>query len=243
MSPSQSQLAEKVKNDESKTYNSIVLTVAKQLVGSLSAIGSTLYRRPPEHRVEANAFREICTVSVAKRPIEGLYAGLVAFAALRLAPHVAARMRRATRYQLDVAPGKLGRSVVLRSVKLGLDLAASGVVCYYSADVCLNPPILAAQVACLPLQEGRSTFSDTMCPGIQEQVARLPTKFWDQHEQIYPRQALILANHCRLRQQYERKLRTDHGIAPDSPVSIPPPGVPTISEMIEGRGKEREMEE
>lgn len=243
MSPRQGD--QEAKDKEAKTYRSIISNVGTHLVTSfLGSITSTIYHRPSENRAELSGVREIFKVSVAKKPKEGFYAGLATFAALRLAPRVIASTRRARQYQLDaVVPTKRPGSVLLSVIKLGLDTAASSLVCYYCADVCFDPPILGAQIACLPLLEGRSTFSDSMCPVIQQQIARLPQEFWDRHEEMYPRQALVLANHCRLREQYERKLRSDQGLSPTMPVSIPPPGVPTVAEMIEGRAKQQEIED
>ena len=226
------------RDEDSKTCKSILFALATHVMGSLGPIVSTVYHRPPENRAEVNAFEEMCKISIAKRPFEGLCAGLATLATLRLAPRLFSRLRQVRRYQLDGSPSSRTPNIIFRGTKLGLDLAASGLVFYYSAEMwCFNPPILAAQVACLPLMEGRSTVSDTMCPVIQQQVARLSVTYWDQNEKLHLRQLGVLANHCSLRQQYENKLRRDQGLGSGSPVSIPPPGVPTVREMIEGKGK------
>jgi len=116
--------------------------------------------------------------------------------------------------------------LLIKPLTLAIDAAVSvamgAAVWFYSID---KKGVFNA-VSNVPLVEGRSAVSDTLCQDFIEQKKQIPKRVWKE----YNDDAVLMLKHfvenCQRRTQYERQLRMDRGLAPETPVEIPPPGIP-----------------
>lgn len=80
----------------------------------------------------------------------------------------------------------------------------------------------------IPLVEGTSAISDAVCSDFIQNYKRLPEDLWTRKklegDDVTTNIKRFVQN-CQRRQQVERQLRVESGLAEGSPVSIPEPGV------------------
>lgn len=157
----------------------------------------------------------------------GSMAFVAAFAALRgrqIAGHLVTRLTRRNRYQLDDPPSAArSKNITQRIVKFGFDMTVSTYLglAVFAANV--DFLVVASSLASIPLVPGRSLISDGCCQDIIQQVSSI------NHEEVDLTTMAVLqsfARNCKLREDYECKLRKEQGIHENTPVKIPPPGVP-----------------
>jgi hypothetical protein len=119
-----------------------------------------------------------------------------------------------------------------------VDLTVSFYVAVYVSV--RNPNQLLHQVADLPLMEGRSKIVSELCPDFLAELREMQREGGDdremnslQNEALQNPQTPLLkaflrfCHNCNQRAAYENMLRREQGLAPNDPVSIPPPGVPS----------------
>jgi hypothetical protein len=108
------------------------------------------------------------------------------------------------------------------AVDLAVSLAMGAAVWFYTID---KKGTFNA-VSNVPLVEGRSAVSDTLCADFIEQKKKLPARLWKEYNDDAVTMLRLFIENCQRRTQYERQLRIEKGLGPDEPVAIPPPGVP-----------------
>lgn len=167
--------------------------------------------------------------------LKGHLAAIATLALLRRRQigNVIKKIVRRNHYQLDPPPSAKPKSFLRRMTRFGFDVTFSafvglGVISWTQDDL-----LLASSVASMPLVPGRSVFADQLCLDIQKQARQL------QHDDhgIDPTVVAAIssfARNCKLRQDYEDKLRQQaQGLDENAPVKIPPPGVPMDYTMKE----------
>lgn len=78
----------------------------------------------------------------------------------------------------------------------------------------------------VPLVEGRSAVSDTLCHDFIEEKKQVPERVWKEYNDDAVVMLKQFIENCQRRTQYERQLRLDQGLSPEEPVAIPSRGVP-----------------
>ena len=78
----------------------------------------------------------------------------------------------------------------------------------------------------IPLIEGRSAVSDTLCQDFIAQKGKVPKRLWKEYNDDAFVMLRDFIDNCQRRMQVERQIRTDRGLGRDEPVDIPSPGVP-----------------
>ena len=86
----------------------------------------------------------------------------------------------------------------------------------------------------IPLSQGRSIVSDEICSEVNDLVINeIPKEFWRNLDQegnlqneIAWRNIIRFSENCIKRKAFEKKIRTETGVADEEPVVIPPPGIP-----------------
>lgn len=116
--------------------------------------------------------------------------------------------------------------LLIKPLTLAMDATVSLIVgagvWFYSID---KKRVFAA-VSAIPLVEGTSAVSDTLCQDFIEEKKTVPKKVWKEYNDDAMLMLKDFIDNCKRRQQYERQLRIERGLRPQEQVSIPPPGVP-----------------
>lgn len=116
--------------------------------------------------------------------------------------------------------------LLIKPLTLAMDATVSlimgAAVWFYTID---KKGVFSA-VSRIPLAEGTSAVSDTLCQDFIEEKKTIPKKVWNEYNDDAVLMLKQFIDNCRRRQQYERQLRIERGLQPEEPVSIPPPGVP-----------------
>jgi len=142
----------------------------------------------------------------------------------RITPYLASLAKQG--YLLDSPPQMTKHHIVIRGAKLVVDVCVSffgglyigGVYQYWKGRFSLL-------VVESPLVAGQSTISEYVCKDTVKEYAHLQSSFAKSNHQSL-RHLSALVHNCQQRQEHERKLRQEHGLAPDAPVLVPRPGVP-----------------
>jgi hypothetical protein len=108
------------------------------------------------------------------------------------------------------------------AIDLTVSLATGAAVWFYTID---KKGTFDA-ISNVPLVEGRSAVSDTLCADFIDQKNKLPKKLWTEYNDDAVTMLRKFIENCQRRTQYERQLRIEKGLEPEEPVIIPPPGVP-----------------
>jgi hypothetical protein len=108
------------------------------------------------------------------------------------------------------------------AIDLTVSLATGAAVWFYTID----KKATFDAISNVPLVEGRSAVSDTLCADFIEQKKKLPKKLWKEYNDDAVTMLRKFIENCQRRTQYERQLRIERGLDPEEPVIIPPPGVP-----------------
>jgi hypothetical protein len=87
--------------------------------------------------------------------------------------------------------------------------------------------VVRQSIADVPLVSGRSMVSDELCKPLIQEYERYKTQEALRHPRSVELKTLKrFISNCRHRHELEAKLRKERGLSVDSPVFIPPPGVP-----------------
>jgi len=144
-------------------------------------------------------------------------------------------------------------SLILRGLKLCLDLFVSTTVALYSSAVFTDKKKLVGDVADLPLVEGRSLLADELCGDFSREYRAIPQEVWAKHRGETPILNAIeeFVINCKRREMFEKQIKAERGIqvgGAGDHVIIPPPGVPrdsviTIEDVLAGDSSEADEEE
>jgi hypothetical protein len=116
--------------------------------------------------------------------------------------------------------------LLIKPLTLAMDATVSllmgAAVWFYSID---KKRVFNA-VSDIPLVEGTSAVSDTLCRDFIEEKKTIPKTVWGEYNDDAVLMLKNFIGNCQRRQLYERQLRIERGLQPEEPVSIPAPGVP-----------------
>jgi len=223
---------------ENQTTNNISSLIVRKL-------NPTLFQRwldqPDDYTGELFVLSNLSNERAVNR---GCLAGAATLLMLRrrqLGGFLSRLVRRKQTYQLDPPPFHKPKSIARKVLRLAFDLNVSAFVgiqvCIYNVDHLL----VATSVASIPLVPGRSVIADEFCASIVHELHSCNKEEVDTTT-MFMIQSFV--RNCELRGAYERKLRKEHGLPDQAPVSIPLPGVPmdyTLKEnaFAHGEGDER----
>ena len=220
--------------EEVKTVKHFMKLVRSKFEGGKTLEGM-IYGRREDYQAEMNLLSEVNNLGWN----EGRIAAVVCFLFLRR--HSLMRLIKGS-YKLDPPPNKSpfssrqnDNSALFKVTKLIMDaslcvLAAFGTSLYFTDHY-----LVMATVANVPLVPGRSAISDEFCPDICQEYHSLHSpEYWKHVESPILKNLSTFCRNCERRAAYEQKLRSENGLPPGAPVSIPPPGVPTDYMLKEG---------
>mmetsp|Transcript_18601 Transcript_18601/g.53635 ORF Transcript_18601/g.53635 Transcript_18601/m.53635 type:complete len:237 (+) Transcript_18601:143-853(+) len=153
----------------------------------------------------------------------GVAAGVIQFAFLRKAPIY---MVRRLQQQQGFAP-TFQESPLMRSVSVVFDgVLSMATTCAVWAFMVDEQKVYEA-AASIPLLEGRSEISDVLCDDFIAQHKNVSSSFWEANGRDDKSVASLFTfiENCQKRRAHERSIRSEQGISPDIPVSIPEGGV------------------
>jgi len=129
--------------------------------------------------------------------------------------------------------------IIIRTIKLGLDIFVSGMMAMYMSAIWTDKKRLLSETAELPLVEGRSLISDELCTDFMKQYATIPQDTWRKYRGTSDALTAIesFVVNCHKRQMFERSLRHERGLQPggsaeDYHPTIPSPGVPRDLDVV-----------
>jgi len=162
--------------------------------------------------------------------MEGALAGITTFVCLVAGPPVMRKCIPPKSYKLDTPPTKTASKVgkyLLMSARLGIQAVASLVIAAYTSSYFTDEEFMLQQVARAPLLEGRSVISDEFCSDFSKEYYRCQSQdYWKHVKSPYLQSLRVFVENCEKRKSYEKSIREEQGLLPDTPVSIPAPGVP-----------------
>jgi len=141
-------------------------------------------------------------------------------------------------FQQDSAGGspykELQPSLFLRGLGWTLDLMSSFFVAAGTSIVFTDHEVIAQKIATLPLVSGRSRVAQELCPSALDFLRDIrkdesTREVLDAATTTNLQNILAFCRNCRLRADYEERLRREKGVSNEYPVAIPPPGVPVDS--------------
>lgn len=170
--------------------------------------------------------------------MEGFAAGVTTFVCLVAGPPIMKRVVASRRgaYQLDSLtttsttdkPTSKFSNYLLLGARLGVQAFASLVVAAYTTSYFTDEEFMLKQVARAPLVQGRSAVSDGFCKDIsREYYAYHSQEYWNQVQSPYLKHLGTFVQNCQRRASMEANIRQERGLSVNTPVSIPPPGVPS----------------
>jgi hypothetical protein len=112
-----------------------------------------------------------------------------------------------------------------------MDLASSFLVATGASIMFTDHEARAKKITTLPLLSGRGWVSEELCFPVLDYLNEIredesTRKVLEGATTTHLKNLLTFCQNCQRRAAYENRLRQEKGLSSDSPVSIPPPGVP-----------------
>jgi hypothetical protein len=126
---------------------------------------------------------------------------------------------------------ELQPSLFLRGFGWSMDLLSSFLVATGVSIMLTDHEAIAGKITTLPLVSGRGRVAEELCTPVLDFLQEIrkdesTREVLESATTTNLKNVLAFCQNCQRRAAYEDRLRQEQGLSRDSPVSIPPPGVP-----------------